>query len=350
MRSVAIVVINFNGLADLPGCLEAVEAQTFPGIDLVIIDNHSTDGSREWLRGWVGEAGTRGRFAARPPALIENAHNAGFSPALNQGIRATTSDLVMPLNTDVVLREDFVEVLAACFGDQGVGSASGKLLRFPVGGVSNKIDSVGHVIFRNRLAWNLGEGLPGDREFLEKAEVWGTCGAAAVYSREMLEDVAVEGEFFDEDFFAFWEDLDLDWRARMRGWRCVMDPAALAWHRRGGAGYRKSLLVERHNLKNRHLMMLKNDQARFVLRNLPGMLTVEVLKAAALLVRCPRALGAYLDVVRLAPSMLVKRRSIQSRRLVPAGELESWFAPFHYKKWFRRHLLNRGGMIEGAEG
>jgi GT2 family glycosyltransferase len=350
MNTVSVILINFNGMDDLAPCLESLLAQDHPSLELVAIDNASSDGSREWLRRWADARPPDGPLAAGSVTLIENESNTGFSPALNQGIAASSGEVVMPLNTDVVLGGSFVSNLVKRLGEPGVGSASGKLLRFPAGGEDNIIDTAGHEIFRNRLAWNLAEGRPGGTEFVEPMEIWGTCGAAAVYSRCMLDDVAVNGEIFDEDFFAFWEDLDLDWRARLRGWRCVFEPSALGWHRRGGAGYRKSLLVERHNFKNRYLMMIKNDSARYVLRNLPGIIAVEVLKGGALLLRCPRALAGYADVVRLLPLMVAKRRVIQSRRMVPARELEQWFRPFDYSRWIRRHLLNRGEMTVEESG
>ncbi|MHB8896124.1 MAG: hypothetical protein ACYC99_13240, partial [Candidatus Geothermincolia bacterium] len=84
-------------------------------------------------------------------------------------------------------------------------------------------------------------------------------------------------------------------------------------------------------------------------RNLPGIILVEILKAGALLVRCPRALLGLVDVVRLLPVMIAKRRVIQSRRLVPSRELERWFQPFDYVRWIKRHLLNRGEMIVEGE-
>jgi GT2 family glycosyltransferase len=349
MTLVSVVLINFNGLGDLPACLRSLEGQDYPDIELILVDNASGDGSLSLLRDFASDERARARFAGDSPLLIANKTNTGFSPALNQGIRASTGLLVMPLNADVVMDPGFVRAMVEAASVEGVGSVSGKLLRFPPFGRGNMIDSAGHVVFRNRLAENRGEGSPGDTTFLEREEVFGTCGAAGLYSREMLDDVAVDGEYFDEDFFAFWEDLDLDWRARMRGWRCVYEPAALAWHARGGAGYRKSLLVERHNYKNRWLMVMKNDSGRYLLRNLPGVLLTELLKAGALLVRCPRALLAVLEIVRLTPRMLAKRRIIQSRRLVPARELEPWFEPFDYGRWVRRHLLDRGEMIVEGE-
>ena len=350
MKLVSVVVINFNGISDLPGCLESLGRQDYPSLELILVDNCSSDGSNEVLRRFAEDPDGRARFAAGSPRLVENSANAGFSAALNRGIRESSGEYVMPLNTDVVLGPSFVSALVGALeSDSRAGSASGKLLRFPALSHDSVIDSAGHVVFRNRLAENRCEGEPGRRSCLQPGEVFGTCGAAGLYRREMLEDVAVDGEYFDEQFFAFWEDVDVDWRARIRGWKCVYDPHALGWHRRGGAGYRKSLLVEYHNYKNRLLVMLKNDSPPWFLKNLPGILFTEFLKASALLFRCPKALLALVEVGQLLPAMLAKRKVIQSGRVVAARELEAWFQPFGYRKWIRRHLLNRGEMIEAGE-
>lgn len=349
MKLVSAIIINFNGIRDLGGCLDSLKSQDYEAIELVAVDNLSTDGSRELLLEFAADGENAGRFAGGSPRVIANDTNLGFSAALNQGIRDSGGEIVMSLNTDVVLEPGYVSALIREFDDPEVGRASGKLLRFPPGEPGNVIDSAGHVIFRNRLAENRGEGMPGDAALLERAQVFGTCGAAAMYSRAMLEDVQVRGEYFDEDFFAFWEDLDIDWRAASRGWKCMYNPGALAYHRRGGAGYRKSLLVEYHNYKNRYLLMLKNDSARYLLRNLPGVLLTELLKGGALLLRCPGAVASLAEVVRLLPATIAKRRQIQSRRLVPSREIECWFQPFHYRRWIKRHLLNRAGMIEENE-
>lgn len=346
MKLVSVVVINYNGLGDLPACLESIASQDHEDIELVLVDNCSSDGSADLLSEFAGDPASQARFAAGSPWLLTNGDNAGFSAALNEGIRRSSGEMVMSLNTDVVLERTFVsELVRTLAADPRAGSASGKLLRFPPYGGDNLIDSAGHIVFRNRLAENICEGERGATSCLEPVEVFGTCGAAALYRREMLEDVRVRDEYFDEQFFAFWEDLDMDWRSRLRGWKCLYNPAAIAYHRRGGAGYRKSLVVEYHNYKNRYLLMLKNDSPRFLARNLPGILFTDFLKSGALLVRCPGALLALIEVARLLPPMLDKRRIIQSRRLVPAGDLESWFRPFPYMKWLQRHLLNRGEMI-----
>lgn len=349
MKRVSVILINFNGLEDLSDCLESLLRQDYEDIELIAVDNCSDDGSLEVLDDFARNAESKKRFSGGSPVLLANETNRGFSPALNQGIAGSSGELVMPLNTDVVLKPGFISALVSTMEDPEVGSATGKLLRFPPGGDDNVIDTTGHLLFRNRLAENRGEGEPGASAYLQPAAVFGTCAAAAVYSRRMLDDVEVDGEYFDEDFFAFWEDLDVDWRAALRGWKCIYNPEAVGYHRRGGAGYRKSLLVEYHNFKNRYLMIIKNDSFRYLLRNLPGILLTEILKGGALLVRCPRALLSVVEVLRLLPSTLVKRRTIQRRRVVPAREFESRLEPFHYRKWIARHLLGRGEMISLAE-
>jgi GT2 family glycosyltransferase len=350
MTLVSVIIINFNGLADLPACLKSVTAQDHPDLELVLVDNCSTDGSADLLRDFAGDPANRRRFAAGSPLLLSNDTNEGFSAALNRGIRESGGEMVMSLNTDVVLEPSFTSSLVGTIeGDDRAGSASGKLLRFPPGDHGNVIDSAGHVVFRNRLAENMAEGERGTRAALQPAEVFGTCGAAAMYRRKMLDDVQVMGEYFDQQFFAFWEDLDMDWRSRLRGWKCLYNPGAIAYHRRGGAGYRKSLLVEYHNYKNRYLLMMKNDSPLFLVKNLPGILVTEMLKAGALLFRCPRALLALIEVAKLTPLMLSKRRIIQSNRVVPARDMEAWLQPFPYRKWIRRHLLNRGQLIVDGE-
>ncbi len=349
MRVVSAILINYNGAADLSSCLDSLVGQDYPSIELLIVDNASTDDSADILKNFVNDPKVKERFWGESPFLISNERNTGFSAAMNEGIRQSSGELILSLNTDVVLEPDFISELAGVMEDRDVGSSSGKLLRFPPGGRDNPIDSAGHVIFKNRLARNIGEGVAGSSAFLEKMEVFGTCGAAAMYSREMLEDIRVADEYFDEDFFAFWEDLDVDWRAAMRGWKCVYNPLAVAYHRRGGAGYRKSPLVEYHNFKNRYLLMLKNDTPLFFLRNLPGIFFTEIFKIGALLIRCPSAVRAVVDIVRMLPRILEKRRVIQAGRIVPPDEIEKRFAPFDYRDWLKTHFLEWKNIFSGRE-
>src|SRR5439155_13160794 len=139
------------------------------------------------------------------------------------------------------------------------------------------------------------------------------CGA--LYRRRMLEDLALDGEIFDEDLFAYFEDVDVDWRAQQRGWRCVFTPAARGAHMRGGTGLHRRPEVAALLLANRFLVMLKNDEPRQVARHLRAIAHRTVQDVARHLRSQPRALPIALGrLLRLAPRMLAKRRRLRPAR------------------------------------
>lgn len=325
---ISVVVLNWNGAGLLEKCLESINAQDYADIELIVIDNASTDGSVE----------TAKRIAK--DKFIGNDSNQGFSRAMNKGIEAASGDYILPLNYDIIMEAGFVSAMVeTAESGHRIGSVSGKLLRMDGKGRKTKIiDSAGHMMFRNRLAVNRGEEQEDKGQFDREEEVFGACGAAALYKKAMIKDITVAGEFFDEDFFAFWEDIDVDWRARLRGWHCLYTPKAVAYHERGGPKKRRSAEVEYHNYKNRYLMMMKNDTAGNMIRVLPQLLITEILKAGALVLRSPGALRSLGEVWHLQKKMFVKRRAIQEGRLVPQEEIEKWFEKFDYIAWVRKNL------------
>lgn len=329
MKLVSVILLNWNGKEFLHQSITSVLDQTYRQIELLVIDNASTDGSTEWI------------IENFPSCrLIENKDNLGFARAINQGIRVTKGEYLIPLNFDVILTHNFVEeMVGVAEKNKSIGSVSGKLLRFEKQGGKPYIDSTGHIVYRNRLAVNRGESEVDSGQYDKIEEVFGTCGAAPLYRRKMLEDINVDGEYYDENFFAFWEDIDLDWRARLRGWKCWYNPRAVAYHQRGGPSIRRSKIVEFYNYRNRYLVILKNDKFFSLLKAFPQILFTEILKGGALLVRCPLALGSWLDVIRLVPNILDKRRVIQQKRVLSQREIEKWLAPFNYRKWIWRHLF-----------
>ncbi len=170
------------------------------------------------------------------------------------------------------------------------------------------------------------------------------CAAAALYRRAMLEDVRVADEYFDSRFFAYLEDVDLDWRARLLGWTAYYVPAAVAYHERGHKGKRrmKHAGVLRHSLKNRYLMMLKNDRFADLLRDLPAIVGMEALRALDYAVTHPGALRGYADLVRLIGPALRSRRAIQGRRRVAAPALRRWMAPYPFRRKLREIWTGHG--------
>jgi GT2 family glycosyltransferase len=326
---VTACVVSWNSGPQLAGALDSLLAQTGVDLDVVVVDNASGDGSAELARTYPHVR------------VVENPTNRGFAPAANQGAaiaRAGGSDALLLANFDVRLQPGYVAAAAgALAADARRGSVQGKLLRTAPGpGGEPIIDTTGHIAFRTRLFRNRGEGTPDDGRFDTAEPVFGVSGAVALYRLAALEDVAVDGEIFDEDLFAYWEDIDLDWRLNLRGWSCWYEPAALGWHERGGAGPRRSAVVERLNFVNRLHVIVKNDDTRSLLRALPGVGVTTVLKAGELALTVPGAFLASFPELRHLPASVRKRRRIHAAATVdPAAVVERWFEPFDYAAWVR---------------
>ena len=220
---VSLVIINFNSGRYLPRCLSAIEAQTYPHREVIIVDNGSTDGSTAGLR----ELAADGRIR-----LFEGA-NVGSSKANNLGIRDSSGEFVLILNADAFLEPSYLEeCVRAMRENEQVGTAVGKLVSASDPSI---IDSAGLYFYR--------EGLPIDRGFGEKDAgqyqkvefVDGACCAAALYRRSMLEAIRLRDEYYREDFFAFTEDIELSFRSTLHGWKTIYLPQAIAHHVRGGS-------------------------------------------------------------------------------------------------------------------
>jgi GT2 family glycosyltransferase len=326
---VTACVVSWNSGPQLATALDSLLAQTGVDLDVVVVDNASADASCEVVDS---------RSDVR---LVRNPVNVGFAPAANQGAALAAeagSDALLLCNFDVRLEPDYVaRAAAALAAEPKRASVQGKLLRSAPGPAGEPIlDTTGHVAFRTRLFRNRGEGTVDDGRFDTAEEVFGVSGAVALYDLAALEDVALGGQVFDEDLFAYWEDVDLDWRLALRGWSCWYEPAARGWHERGGAGPRRSAVVERLNFINRLHVIVKNDDASALLRALPGVGLTTVLKAGELAVTVPSAFLRTIPELRYLPRSAAKRKQIHAAAAVdPGAVVERWFEPFDYAVWVR---------------
>jgi GT2 family glycosyltransferase len=250
--------------------------------------------------------------------VIECDSNVGYCRGTNLGIRGTRSPFVLALNPDARLGPSFLEELLPAFEDPTVGLAAGKLLRLD----GKTLDSAGQELGRSRQPKDRGYGRPDTGQYDRDETVFGVCGAAALYRRTMIDRVAGEGgEFFDEDFFAFYEDLDVAWRARRAGFRAVYRHRAVGYHLRGGtaesptANERGKATLARgpdarfHIAKNRYLVILRNDTWGGYLSNLPFILARDVATFGLLALTSPGVLG------RLWRERSVFGRALRKRRL-----------------------------------
>jgi len=179
-------------------------------------------------------------------------------------------------------------------------------------------------------------------------EVFCPAGAAALYTRELLRDIEFEGEYLDEDFKLYSEDLDLGWRARLRGWKCIYNPKAMVYHHQSATAGRYSEIVGYYVTRNTLFNIIKNYSgvlcckgiALFFLKYqlfLTGMAlrakkgpAQNFRKNMTVLKMAGTALRGIRDVVPLLPRMMKKRKYIQSRRLISRKEIQKWFFHFGY--------------------
>jgi len=314
---VSIIVVSWNSRRFLEACLASVLSQTYSLTELIVVDNASTDGCAELVER---------RF---PTAiLIRNGENRGFCAANNAGLARARGAFVLCLNPDAVLDERYLEqALGAFEEDPRVGMVAGKVLRFD----RRTLDTTGQVFTRSRRVKERGYGEPDRGQYDAPGEVFSVCGAAALYRRAMVDDISVDGEFFDEDFFAFGEDFDVGWRARNRGWRCLYRPAAVAAHyrggsqddsggpRRGGEMRRRPPRIQAHIVKNRYLAMIKNERPGAFVRDFPFILLRDLALWGYLLAFSPAAIAGIWKSRRLFGRALEKRRLISKRE--PRGVL-----------------------------
>lgn len=282
---VAAVIVSWNSARYLPDCLESLRALARPPLETVVVDNGSADGAPQLVERRFSEA-----------RLIRCQENTGYCRANNIGISATSAPFVLLLNPDVRLQPSFLEELLPVFRDPEIGLAAGKLLRFD----GRTLDSCGQLLGRSRRPVDRGYGREDQGQFDRDDEVFGACGAAALYRRTMLEAVAMgRGAFFDERFFAYYEDLDIAWRAQRQGWRAAYRHRALGYHARGAAAVAAAPLRKRgallrhgpdlrfHIVKNRYLTILRNDSLKAYLRDLPFIWSADLAILLLLLLTSP---------------------------------------------------------------
>jgi len=337
---VSAVVLNWNGGDLVFRCLESLRRQTHPRLEVVVVDNGSLDGSLQRLE------------KVKPPVrILRNPTNLGFAVAANQGIAAAEGDWVLLANLDVELEPDYVErLLEAARADARIGSVTGKLLRAASRDPASPpvLDSAGHVVFRNSWAGNRGEGELDHGQFDRAEEVFGVTAAAALYSRRMLAEVS-DGQArpFDERFFAYIEDVDLDWRARWLGWKSWYVPV-VAWHHRSATGARRTVFILRHILKNRLLLAANNDLWPEGLLRLPEVVVFTAMVTIGFTLESGRAALGLVDFLRCWRGSGARRRFLRRKRTVGGAEVGRWLQPFPYLRKIRARLFE--GKARAAEG
>lgn len=249
---VSVVIPNFNGIAFLDSVLASLEGQTLNNFEVILVDNGSTDGSRSFVTAnypWVH--------------LIELSENFGFCGAVNAGIRAAKAPYVLLLNNDTEVKEDFVEeMLAAIRRHKNAFSCGARMVQYHD---RDKLDDVGN--YYCALGWSFARGRGKDIHAYETEDrIFSACAGAAIYRKKILEKIG----YFDEEHFAYLEDTDIGYRARIYGYENWYAPKAIVYHVGSGtSGSRYNQFKTRYSSRNNIYLIYKNMPLLQIILNLP---------------------------------------------------------------------------------
>lgn len=351
----SISILTYNGRDLIRPCLKSVLNQTYSNWEILIIDNASQDNTVNFIKKNFPQL-----------QIIENKKNIGFSAGHNMGIEKSRGEFILCLNQDVILDKDFIKNALLVFKkNEKVGAVQGKLLRLTSKLQKTKIiDTTGLVILKNRRIINRGQGEEDHGQYDKEEEIFGVDGAVPIYRRQTLEDIKLPvrlrsaksrasadaqnynqikdldnfGEYFDEDFFIYKEDVDLAWRMRIFDWQAICQPKAVAYHQRGSGDSaatsswqiikerRKiSRLAKYYSWKNQRLAQIKNEFPILFLKHFIPILLKEIKSFAYILIFEPYLFKAIGKFFLQLPRALKKRKIIMSQRKVTAKEIGKWF-------------------------
>ncbi len=294
--SACVIIVNWNGRHHLSRCLPSLRAQTYRDFETIVVDNGSTDESIAWLK--------KNYPAIR---LIRNTENIGFAAANNQAIQATNNPYVVTLNNDTVATPTWLaELVLAIESDDSVGMVASQIL---LNDRPQVIDSAGIEVDWTGTAWQRRRGESADGNDIWQ-EVFGPCAAAALYRRAMLDDIGL----FDEDFFVYYEDVDLAWRAQNAGWRCLYAPRAQVYHAHSATGGQDP---------SHKWYFIGRNKVWTLIKNYP---------TARLLVTWPLVLG--FEFTAMLYALMIKHSAAPLR-----GRLDGWLAIS--SAWRKRRTVRR---------
>jgi len=319
---VSVTLVTYNSGRFIKRCLESVLEQKYPNLEVIIVDNASTDGTVDLLEPFANRC-----------RIYYNDKNIGFAAAQNQAISLSSAEWVLTLNPDVLLLPNFIQNLVDAGNvDPKVGTVCGKLLSilatFDLPD-EELVDSTG--IYFTPMLRHLDRGSQevDQGHYINFEYVFGATAAAALYRRSMIEDISIQGEFFDPDFFVYREDADVAWRGQLLGWRCLYTPLARGYHVRNVLpGNRRALPPEinMHSVKNRFLMRIKNMTPDLYRRNWISITGRDLVVLGACLLNERSSLKAFAYLAQNWRRVWAKRHEIMKRRKAKDDYISSWFS------------------------
>lgn len=351
---VSVVILAYNGEGVIKDCFESVLGQSYENIEIIVVNNASTDGTINEIQKSKGKNQNYNlKFK-----IIENKKNIGFA-GYNLGIEASRGEYVLCANQDVELDKDFISRAVELMETDGkIGAIQGllksKMNKFPASESKNQksniIDTTGIVAFKSRRFADRGQGEEDKGQYDKIEEVFGVNGAVAFFRRKCLADVKIpvssskfqvpRFEYYDQDFFMYKEDIDLSWRIRLYGWKIMYCPKAIAYvdrtskpiSEKSGAVQevirtrrKQSQFVKNLSCKNHRLAIIKNDLPWLFIKHLPWILPREIGAWLYVLVFEPKTWPAIGELFRQMPRAWKKRKIIMKNKKVGPKEMGKWF-------------------------
>jgi len=302
---VSVIIVNFNGKRFLQDCLSSIQKQTYTPFEVILADNASHDGSVEFIQEHFPSV-----------KIFIQKENLGFAGGSNAGIREAHGKYILTLNNDTIVPPDFIsELVKPMMQDPSVGMCASKMV-FPDG----RINSTAICISRSGAAWDRGGGEQDHGQYNNAEEVFGPCAGAALYRRSMLDEIGL----FDEDFFLFMEDVDLAFRARLSGWKCMYVPMARVVHIHGGTtGFRSEISIYYGN-RNLVWYVMKNFPLQTLVLSSPWIITRNCADIPYYFLHGKglAIIRAKLEMMKGFLLMVRKRKGIKRR--VPVADIEKW--------------------------
>lgn len=325
MPETYIITPDYNGEKFLEKYFSSIFNQTYSDFRIIFVENSSKCDSINYIKKNYSNEINSGKIK-----IIKNPANYGFARANNQGIKEGFKDpecnYIICLNNDTKIKEDFLEQLILMANDHPeAGSIQSKMIW---GQNPDLLDSVGLEYSKNGLGFNRGAYESSDK-YNEEEEILGCCAGACLYRREALEDVKLEGEYFDEDFFAYYEDFDLALRLRWAGWSAWYCFEAVVWHYKGGTEEPLSDFTVYYNWRNYTWTLFKNLPMQHILKNLYIIFPSEIAQIIINLYRGKYIIfKAKIDAYFHLKKILKKKKNMKKK--VSFESLDKWLK----LRWF----------------
>ncbi len=314
MPEISLIIVTYNAADTIRECLQSLDAQSFRDFEAIIVDNRSTDATKDILKSW------RFNFPVKQIFLEKNS---GFSVGNNIGLRNSSGKYIALLNPDAKAGREWLNALKNAMEENPeAGIVTSKILTWD----GKAIDSAGDMLLTSLRAFKRGEG-EDSKSYDSPCFVFAACAAGAIYRKVMIDAIG----FFDEDFFMQCEDTDLSFRAQLAGWKVMYEPSAVVFHRVGHSIGRATDFNVYHTQRNIEFVRMKNVPVLILVLYLPQMLMnmiVDFLYFGIKNRRWTAFIRAKIDAIRGLPKMLAKRRKImRDLRRVKTSYVRSIITP-----------------------